>query len=138
MSLVVPDVGKTRLLDKLLTAYGTSMKAGLYVYNHDPVEGDLISDYNGIHEASFPSYVRQNITGWTPSVLSSGRALSAADLMTWTVLITSGTDIVYGYFVVDSTGNLLWAELNPLGPIPMNDGGQSLSLMPRFTQNSEF
>ncbi len=44
---------------------------------------------------------------------------------------------IYGYYITDLTGALLWAELAP-APITINASGQTYSVLPRFADTSEF
>lgn len=131
--LLVPDVGLTALLDVLTGEFTNTLEVGLFNAAHAPAAGDVLSDYTAI-EATFPGYSRQVLDNWTAALLiASGFAQTEADIVTWTRGAGAGTEDIYGYFVVDGGGNLLWAEAPTWAPITIDTLGQTISFLPRFS-----
>ena len=131
--LLVPDVGLTNLLDLLTAAWGDTLEVGLFNTAHAPDPSDVPGTYTAI-EATFPGYARQTLENWTPALLiASGFAQTEADVVTWTRGAGAGTEDIFGYFVLDASGNLLWAESPPWAPVTIDTLGQQLAFLPRFS-----
>jgi hypothetical protein len=47
------------------------------------------------------------------------------------------TNDVYGYFVTNVAGDVVYAERDPSAPVAMNAGGKTYTVFSRFTLNSE-
>lgn len=131
MSLFLPNQGIVRLLDVLRLNWG-QLKVGLFLADRDPGDADTVADYQAM-EASFPGYARQNLVSWTPALLIVDEfARTEADFVTWVRGMGAGSQTIFGYFVVDPGGGLLWAENRPFAPMVMDTVGQTLTFMPRF------
>ena len=138
MSLVIVDIGKKALLDKLTNVGGVNLVnalAHLYTNNHTPAHGDVLGSYT---EASYGGYAAQTLSGWPASSLNgSNRAASTAGTVTFSNTSGSGQS-VYGWFLTDSTGvTLIGAELFTGGPITL-PSGFAFALQVTFTEQSEF
>src|SRR5262249_55420012 len=133
----VPDGGALKILDKLLAAYGNTLVMGLTKTDITPASGDTASTYTA-HEADFSGYARQTITTWGASTTVSGRATATATALTWTNSTGATGNNVYTYFVLDGSGNLLWAERDATAPIDMGSAGRSYTITPTLTDKSEF
>jgi len=109
----------------------------LYSNNHTPADGDDVTDYT---EATFPGYAGIPMTTWSAAALNASNkaeVAEAAQIFTAGVIITP--EDIYGIFVTDdSSGDLIYAEENPAGPVTMSAFGQTFSYLPRFTLDSEF
>jgi hypothetical protein len=136
MALKVPNIGELTLLDLLTANWGT-LDCGLFKSMHTPADGDTLATYTAI-EADFPGYARQQIQNWlAASTDGTGRALSVADVVTFTRGAGGAPQNIYGYFVVDAAGNLLWAELDPNAPVAINNPGNTYSILPTLTLKTE-
>ena len=136
MALVVLDQGSLILLGAL---QGGPFSAGyvlrLFQNNHTPAEGDDNTDYV---EADFDGYSAIAIGSWTPPYLNgSGKAEIDEINRTFTQTGTGITNDVYGYYVTDPAGNVVWAERDPSAPVAMNAAGRTYTVFLRFTLNSE-
>lgn len=132
MPLYIADDGLVRLLDVLASAFD-GLRVGLFRETRVFAPGDTIADYLPI-ECSFPGYVRQDITSWASATLAhENLAVTLGSLCTWTRAAGPGAEDVYGYFIVDSDGELLWAELVPTGPVTMTTAGQEFQLAPQLS-----
>ena len=135
MSLKIVDIGLSKMLDKLLTAYGNTMQLCLFQNNITPVGSDTLATYQ---EATFPGYVRQAITGWLPSTVAASVATSNATQVSFQRSATGTAQTIFGYFVLDGSGNLLFAERDPAAPITLTNQGDTYLITPKFTYLSEF
>jgi hypothetical protein len=135
MTLKIVDGGISKMLDKLLTAYGNTLVLKLFKSNTTPAAGDTAATYT---EADFPGYAASNCTNWTASTVASSVATSSADQKTFSRSSTGTAQNIYGYFVLDSGGNLLFAERDPSAPIPLTNSGDAYLVTPKFTYQSQF
>jgi hypothetical protein len=135
MSLKVVDGGLTKILDKLMTAYGSTLTIKLFKSNTTPAAGDTAGTYT---EADFPGYASQTITTWGAATIASSVATSTAEQKTFTRSSTGTVQNIYGYFVLDSGGNLLWAERDPSAPIALTNSGDAYLVTPKFTEESKY
>lgn len=137
MSLVVPQVGAIVLAEQQRSRWNASptrLSLHLYINDITPNAGSTLGDFV---EASFIGYLPGQINPWGLPVTVDGRARSAASAVTFTKTAGSPAS-VYGYFVTDENGALLWAERDPAAPVPMMADGQTYTVVPRFTWVSEF
>jgi hypothetical protein len=111
--LVVSDEGERYLLDRLLKAVlavPADFKIGLYKNDYTPLRDWTISN---LAPCDFPGYVPQTLdpNTWSDAVTLFGSAQSLYGSTGVTFACSSGTQIVYGYYVFDSTGGVgLWAQ----------------------------
>lgn len=102
----------------------------LFVNNIVPAVGQLAADY--LQPAgSWYSPILLNAWG-VPFVNPANQAEIDEIVRTWTASGTVVSESVYGYYVVNPGGILVWSELAPSGPIPMNTPGNVVSLTPRL------
>lgn len=136
MSLVVPQTGLDQILFILASNWDTLNTVHLYQNNLSPVYGTVLGDFL---ECTFSGYGAQAIGPW-PGPLPVGDGVH--EIMTApTLTFTSGTgssNNVYGYYCLDGSGNLIFAELFPGGPYDMGSASQSLAIQIGFTARSEF
>lgn len=135
MSMKIPDGGLQKLVDKLFTAYGNTCVLKLFQNNITPAAGDAVGTYT---EATFAGYASSNCTGWTASTMASSTATTTADQKTFTRSSTGTVQNIYGYYVLDAGGNLLFAERDAAAPIPITNLGDSYLVTPKWTLKSEF
>jgi hypothetical protein len=135
VGMKIPDGGLQKLTDKLMTAYGNTMVLKLFKNNITPASGDVAGTYT---EADFAGYAASNCTGWTASTMASNTATTTADQKTFTRSSTGAVQNIYGYYVLDAGGNLLFAERDSAAPIPLTNLGDSYLVTPKWTLKSEF
>jgi len=135
-NLVLCEDGCMDSLDLLRGAWEMVYKAGLYQNDYTPL---LETDLSKLVVANFSGYAGLQVTfGWSPAVMVGFRAESLAAPINW---VHDGGPVqnwVYGYYVVNQYGTLVWAERFCPAPIPMNGLGQTLRIRPRFRQGTEF
>src|SRR5262245_31088690 len=108
MALVLCNDGKLALLGAKRTFLNT-LFIGLYQNNHTPAATDTAADYT---PCNFNGYARQATTQWGVPFLNAGGKGETDDIVhTWTALDGSVANQVFGYYVTDAPGNLIFAEL---------------------------
>lgn len=136
-NLVVPNLSKVYLTKQAALPaqnfYPATIK--LFQNNYIPVAGTVIGD---LTEATFSGYAAQALAGGAVSGMldASGRAVAQWNAVTFTKAGATGNTI-YGYYVIDGSGNLLWAERFD-SSIAMNTDGAFIQLTPKFTGMSQF
>lgn len=128
MALLVPNVGETEMLKRILNAATPdNVKLHLYKNNVTPSETDTVSTYT---EDDGTGYAAISLTGsnWDTTT-TAGTASYAQQTFTY----TAGTT-VYGYYVTDNAGTtLLWAELFSDGPYTIPSGGGTIKITPTIS-----
>jgi len=140
MALKVVEAGLLQfLLDWATKANSEEYKIGLFQNNWTPAVGDDLTD---VVPCDFGGYAGLLLLdSWDTGGISFSdpRATVTHPAKTWTADGTTTND-VYGYYVVDNAGtNLLWAERNAVAPVTVGlVAGQTYSVIPKFTDRSEF
>ena len=134
MPLVVVNYGQRRFLNEVLAA--VPLRAGLFKNDRTPKPADVIGDYT---EADFSGYDGvKNLTAWTAAVTIAGHGSSSANGVTWTHNGGPTDNLIYGVFVIDNTGALVWAERNPFGPVLVRPANPVFSYSPVFVDTTEY
>lgn len=129
MSIVVPSVAAMACLDALLEEIETWVH--LYTNDADLGPDTTLAD---LTQADWPDYEPQEATGWTPALWQTDHAESESDPLVWTYGFNPDSTDVYGYYVTDRrTGDLLWVEANPNGPITLTEPTDEVQVLPRLT-----
>jgi hypothetical protein len=93
----------------------------LYTNNHTPTVDDVAADYTELAAGWYAPFA---LSGWTPAIYVAPHAITSPTPASWTNSDAPGADVVvYGYFVLDSNGDLVWAERDPLAPVTIFGGG---------------
>jgi len=83
----------------------------LYKNNHTPALGDDVSDYDA---ATFDGYAQDTVTVanfGSVSVTAHVAKSVNSDVNTFTASAIASTQTIYGYFITDSLGDLVLAEM---------------------------
>ncbi len=132
MPLVVTNAGENRLLDWVFRTSGTNLSLRLYTNAYTPVATSVIGDFT---EATFAGYAARTLTRASFNAATTNAAgkaeITYAD-QTWSA---TSNQTVHGYFVTDSSGNLLFAERFATSKALVS--GDSLIVSPKFTLSSE-
>jgi hypothetical protein len=135
MSLKLVDNGAYQLLVQWINWLASNAVLHLYQNNHTPAEADTAAAYT---EANFTGYASVSLTSWGAPVLTAPDQISTSAAVPFTVGTVGTGNQIYGYYVTDLAGNLLWAERDPNAPIAMNTTGAQYTVIPRFSQRSLF
>ena len=123
MSLLVPTVGLNAFLTLNLAS---DLTLKLYSNNRTPALTNVASDYTVVAGGG---YANITLTGGAWSI-ASGVATFATQTFTFTGA-TNSPGTVYGYYVVNGAGTLMFAERFPTVPFtPAN--GTNITITPRI------
>lgn len=125
MALVLSSSGLTEFLGNIFSS-GT-LTVCLYQSNTTPTVSSTAGSFT---ESTFSGYSRKTIaySDWSSPTMVSGVAVVAAPDLSWT---STSSQSCYGYYVLDSGGTLLWAELFPSAQTLTN--GSVITVTPQFT-----
>ena len=134
MALVLVDVGA----DEFLKVYfnddrptgGNNLTLKLFATDVTPADTDVAGTYT---EATGGGYAALPLTNgsWTVTVGNDpSDAVYAQQTFTFTGALTTNPT-VYGYFVVDADGTLVWAERLTAAFTPANNG-DNIKITPKF------
>ncbi len=126
----IPDQGLARKLTILTQQIFVSAPVRLYKNNHVPAAGDDPSLYI---ECDFSGYARITFNDFGGVTLAGGVASTSSGTHTWNHNGGPTANSVYGWYMVDSFGNLIAASLNGAGPVTLGASGQSYSVQITFT-----
>lgn len=133
MTLVVPDEGERRLLEYIVNKSSpTTPVLHLYVNSVD-LTGETFTAAS-FTEASAGGYYPANLTGANWTVATVAGTTTAVYNTSITFSFSAGQS-VYGYYVTDSSGNILWAEQFPGAPFNLPVGGGEISVRPQVQLN---
>lgn len=133
MPLVVPDVGERRMLEYIVNrAAPTELTLRLYANDVDLLaEGVVASDFT---EASAAGYVAVALPGSNWSV-STELGISLAVYASGVPFNFLAASELYGYYVTDAAGNVMWAEEFPSAPFGLPAGGGQIVVRPQIQLN---
>ena len=129
MTLVVPNVGEVKALELYLKSENLILR--LYSNNITPAEGDTIHTYT---QVTGGGYAQKTLTAasWTVTSGNPSSGSYAAQDFEFTG-VTGAPGTVYGYYVVDGSNILRWAERFPEGVLPFEPvNGSLIRVTPRF------
>jgi len=108
----------------------------LYQNNYNPTPFDVIADYT---EATYTGYASQAVASaaWNPVVQADGSAGLIGPGLFFNPTGTAITNVVYGYYVTDSTGaTVLWGE-RFAAPVGMTGPGSGFTMVPQLNGVSQ-
>lgn len=134
MTLVVPNQGEQIMLDAATgKTAATAWTLRLFVNNHTPVNSDTEAQYT---EAAGGGYAAIALTAsnWVTTPGSPTSSAYPQQTFTFTGALTTNPTI-YGYYVTNAGGKLLYAELLPQPFTPANPG-DNVQVTPQLTLGS--
>jgi len=140
MPIIVPIAGEKKMLDKYLAI--DTLRVQLFQTNITPSSTTVLATFTaGGVEANYSGYTSQSIfiADWTAAADDgTGRAFSTNILKIF--INTTGVvgNNIYGYWITDPGGALLWCERFGSAPIDMLTAGKSFYWLPILTFKSEF
>ena len=133
MALVLSDVGADALLEAYFNNdWPTSKDLTLKLFCNDitPVDTHIASSFT---EATGGGYAAKTLTNGSWVIASANDpsdATYAEQTFTFTGVLTTNTN-VYGYYIINGDGTLVWAEKLSATFTPNASGG-TLSITPQF------
>jgi hypothetical protein len=133
-NLIVPDVGKIAMAKIIVQLHHVAF-IDLFQNNYMP---DHATSLPLLTVATFAGYAQQAMTTPVVSPVLDGtnRAFITWDDVTFT-RTGAPNNTIYGYYVSDEAGNLLWVERFD-SPVPVNVDGVFITLTPKLTDMSQF
>lgn len=136
MGLVLVSDGSLSQLAKLLTVLETEAYYGLWQGEWQPAPWNDITD---VVPATFSGYSGlQLATGWQPAYLHNGQAVSEAADLSWFHNGGPVSNWIGGYYVVNVSGVLQWAERYPGASRAMVLSGNVYRVTPRYGFGSRY
>lgn len=127
MPIVVPNTSELVLLSYLLSSQDMILR--LFTNNVTPDESTAYP--GGLVEASASGYLPRTLVGagWSfsqPGGVTTGQHTEQT--------FSFGTGVSsYGYYLTDTSGNLLWVERFSGAPFTLPSGGGQLNITPKIT-----
>jgi hypothetical protein len=129
MAIVLADVGAAKVLTDYFITQGTVLTLKLFATNTTPADTDVAGTYT---VAAGGGYSDKALlaANWTESNVGGIEQVAYADqVFTFTgALTTNGT--IYGYYVVDAAGVLIYAEAGT--PFTPANNGDTYTVKPKF------
>jgi hypothetical protein len=134
--LILVSGGQLRLLSALVSPWLNTLRAGLFQNDWWPQVSDNIGRYT---PADFPGYDGLHImVGWYPPVLDGDIATITGFPRVWTRSAGYGGGWVFGYYVVDQAGVLVWAERTEPEGIVIGRPGDTFTISPVFGMGTRY
>lgn len=93
----------------------------LFQNNHVPDPTDTVASYT---EATFTGYAAIATVNWGNAFLNGANIAEIDEInRTFTQTASTVSNTIFGYYITDGPGNLIFAESNPLGGFAMNAAG---------------
>ena len=130
MPLVAPDEGEILLLQYIVNMTPATDPV-LHLYNNTDLtitDSVTIAD---ITEASAAGYAAITLTGGSWTTVQSG-GVTTAEYSEQTFAFTTGASL-YGYYVTDTSDNLLWLEEFSGAPFTLPSGGGTIAITSQIT-----
>ena len=133
--LVFVNDGLERALEVLITEMEAGWELGLYKNDWTPAQGDDIGD---VTACDFSGYTGlEPLANFSAPVQDGTRWKTEADPIVQSHNGGGTSNLVYGYYVVNGSGVLMYAERDPSGPRLMAGSGDVYTVIPRVTDRSE-
>jgi len=138
MALVVPNIGETALLKKMFNQeQTTSLLLKLYSNDATPNAFSTLSSFNecgtngGTPDGTFPGYTNATVTNsnWVVATpVGATYAEAGYGEQTFTFNAYTSAQTVFGYYVTDTSSNLLWAERFTNAPFTLPPAGGNIAV----------
>ena len=130
MPLVAPDSGEILLLQYIVNMTPQSDPV-LHLYNNTDLTVDDSVVIGDITEASATGYAAITLTGGSWTTTQDG-GVTTAEYSEQTFNFTTGASL-YGYYVTDTSDNLLWLEEFSGAPFTLPSGGGTIAITSKIT-----
>ena len=133
MALVIPNVSEVTLLNNMLNvATPTNTILHLYSNNLTPSSTTVVGD---VTEVTSGGYAAITLTSSSWSVATSGGGVTTASYAEQTFNITTSAT-VYGYYITNVAGDLLWLERFTAAPFQLPGSGGQVLITSQVSLNS--
>lgn len=107
----------------------------LFQNDHDPDRADTVGSYVEATFSGYPGPVP--ITDWTSPAVSAHVSSMKADLVNYTHSGGPLGNYIFGYYVTNAAGALMWAERRPGAGLPMFQAGEVYQVTPVQSDTSD-
>mgnify|MGYP001197185523 CR=1 FL=1 len=129
MALVVPDVAEIILLQYLLNMVAaTHPVLHLYTNNLTPAEATVLGGLTESTEAGYAAITLPGTSWTTTQSVGVTTGVYSEQTFTYTTGVT-----VYGYYITNTSNQLLWLERFAGGPFILPTGGGEIAVQPKIT-----
>lgn len=130
MSNYWPDASLQTNLSKIKTDRLDGCLLRLVKANVADASGNVAATYTA-QEADFGGYAAITLNSWG-AVISGGTGIGETDetIRTFTATGASLPQSIYGVFLTDPAGLLIYAEMFPTGPIVLSAAGHTVNYKP--------
>lgn len=131
MALVVPNVGEEEMLNRILNIGTPTTGETVHLYTGVTVvdEDTVIGDFTELTTGASGNPVAVAASGW--GVVAGEPSVATATQIDFA--FTAGTSrVCNGYYVTDSSGEVLWAEEFTDGPYNVPDAGGNIFITPKI------
>lgn len=137
MSIFRPDAAIKRWLDHARQGVTTLQNCTLHLYttNRTWLTTDDTAQATAI-EATFGGYASQTITDWGAATISGSVGQTQAGIYVFTASGSGLPQTVYGVYVLDAGGNLLYVEVNPTGGVTLSAAGNTFAYRPQWSDKN--
>lgn len=130
--LFLSQGGLEQLLDVLAAQFNSAnVLVRTFKNDYSPSFATVLSDFT---ESDFEGYAAVGVSLWSFTGFAGHIGyIASADGCDY--LVTGGAgppQLLFGYYVCDAGGNLLWGERDPDGPVSMTSTGNSYRVYPRL------
>ena len=133
MALVIPNVSEVTLLNNMLNvATPTNTILHLYSNNLTPSSTTVVGD---VTEVTSGGYSAITLTSLSWTVSTSGGGITTASYAEQTFNITTSAT-VYGYYITNVAGDLLWLERFTAAPFQLPGSGGQVLITSQISLNS--
>lgn len=132
--LVVPNQGEALLLEAAVgKTPATAWTLRLFTNNHLPASGDTEADYIEAADGGYAA-IALNAANWTTTPGTPTVAVQPQQTFTFTGALMGGAAI-YGYYITNAAGALVYAERLASAFLPTNPG-DTVKVTARLTLGS--
>lgn len=131
--IVLSRAGKLQLLNEKRTFLNTCTLR-LFQNNLQPTDANVVADFT---EATFDGYAAQPLDDFGVAALdqnNKGRIVAPLHTFTATGGVTANQ--IYGYYVTDPAGALVYSDRNAAAPVTVSGDGSAYTVVPAFLEDS--
>jgi hypothetical protein len=133
--LVLANYAGLQILQILRSTWGISLQIGLFKNPWVPRHSSTIGEVDPCDFSGYSGLVP--IMSFFSPYLVGDIATMVGTLVNWTHNGGAIANWINGYYVVDSSGNLMWGEQNQ-GAVLLAGNGQTYGTVPQFSLSSRF
>jgi hypothetical protein len=129
MALVVPNIGEIALLQKMLNQNQTAnLLLGLYQNNLTPSATTTIGDISPCTTTGYSQITITNASWLVATPVGADYAEAGYSEQTFTLSNGTAASLLYGYYVTDTSSNLLWLERFTNAPFTIPPAGGTVAI----------